>query len=114
LIETEKFYERHGGKTIILARFLPVVRTFAPIIAGVARMEYRRFLAFNVVGGVLWGAGVPIAGYALGNVIPDVDRYIIPIVLAIIIVSVLPSVYHVVKMHRKELWDWMRRQHPRQ
>ena len=103
LLAAEAFYEKHGGKTIILARFLPFVRTFAPIIAGVARMNYSRFLLFNVVGGVLWGAGVPAAGYLLGNAIPDIDRYLIPIILAIVALSVLPSAIHVISAHRQEL-----------
>jgi membrane-associated protein len=91
--------------TIIMARFLPVVRTFAPIVAGVARMSYPRFLMFNVVGGVLWGAGLPLAGYWLGSIIPEdkVDKYLIPIVLLIIIVSVLPTAFHVWKEHREDL-----------
>jgi membrane-associated protein len=103
LLATEAFYEQHGGKTIILARFLPVVRTFAPIVAGVAHMKYRRFLMYNVAGGILWGAGVPLAGYWLGSVIPDVDKYLIPIVLAIIVISVLPTALHIWKEHREEL-----------
>lgn len=103
LLAAEAFYEKHGGKTIVMARFLPVVRTFAPIVAGVAEMPYRRFLTFNVAGGLLWGAGLPAAGYWLGSAIPDVDRYLIPIVLAIIVLSVLPSVIHLVSAHREEL-----------
>jgi membrane-associated protein len=89
------FYEKHGGKTIILARFMPVVRTFAPIVAGAAQMHYRHFLAYNVIGGILWGVGVTWAGYFLGTLIPDVDRYLLPIIALIIVVSVAPSVWHV-------------------
>ncbi|RJQ35940.1 DedA family protein [Candidatus Parcubacteria bacterium] len=91
------FYERHGGKTIMLARFLPVIRTFAPILAGVGNMRYRAFLAYNVLGAVLWAIGLPIAGYTLGRLIPSVDRYLIPIIIAIVWISVLPSLIHILR-----------------
>jgi membrane-associated protein len=91
------FYEKHGGKTIILARFMPMIRTFAPILAGVGKMKYATFFFYNLAGGVLWAIGMPLAGFYLGSIIPDVDRYIIPIVLVIIILSVLPAFYHVLK-----------------
>ena len=84
------FFEEHGSKTIILARFVPVVRTFAPVVAGVGEMEYRRFVTFNVIGGVLWGAGVTLAGYVLGNSIHDIDRWLLPIILGIVAVSFVP------------------------
>lgn len=103
LLAAEAYYEKHGGKTIILARFLPIVRTFAPIVAGIGNMRYRRFLMFNVAGGVLWGAGVTTAGYLLGEVIPDVDRYLVPIILGIIVISLLPTLSHVASSYRKEL-----------
>jgi len=91
----QKFYDKHGGKTIILARFVPVIRAFAPVVAGVGKMEYKRFLLFNLAGGVLWAIGVTLAGYYLGSLIPDVDRYLLPIVGLIIIASVLPALHHV-------------------
>lgn len=91
------FYARHGGKTIVLARFLPGIRTLAPIIAGVGDMPYRTFLSYNVVGGVMWGAGVTSLGYFLGSVIPGVDKYLLLIVVGIIVLSVLPSVWGVVR-----------------
>lgn len=95
LRRAERFYARHGGKTIILARFLPVIRTFAPILAGVGAMAYPRFLAYNVVGGALWAIGLTLLGYFLGSTIPDMDRYLLPIVLGIILLSVLPTVVHI-------------------
>lgn len=101
LERAQKFYEVHGGKTIILARFMPIVRTFAPIIAGVGQMEYRRFLAYNVVGGFIWGMCLPLAGYYLGQTVPGVDKYLVPIILGIIIVSVLPSVIHILRDPRQ-------------
>lgn len=97
LLRAEAFYKKHGGKTIIIARFMPVVRTFAPIIAGVGAMQYSKFLAYNVIGGVLWAVGLTTLGYFLGSTIPDVDRYLLPIVLGIIILSILPSVIHILR-----------------
>jgi membrane-associated protein len=97
LMRAEKFYEKHGGKTIILARFMPVIRTFAPIVAGVGKMHYTKFLSYNVIGGALWGIGLPYAGYYLGKSIPDVDKYLLPIVAMIIIVSILPGIIGVLK-----------------
>lgn len=86
------FYEKHGGKTIILARFMPIIRTFAPILAGVGRMNYRVFVLYNLIGGALWAAGITALGYFLGSVIPGVDKYLLPIVLLIIIVSIMPGI----------------------
>lgn len=95
------FYEKHGPKTIVLARFIPIVRTFAPIVAGVGSMRYRTFITYNLIGGFLWGVGVTLLGYFLGNVIPDVDNYLLPIIGLIIILSILPPIYHVWKERRK-------------
>jgi len=75
LEKTSRFYKKHGGKTIIIARFIAVVRTFAPVIAGVAGMSWRRFAFFNVIGAILWGAGLPLIGYAIGTAFPDIDNY---------------------------------------
>lgn len=97
LVRAQIFYEKHGGKAIILARFMPVVRTFAPILAGVGTMNYRKFLAYNMIGGVAWGIALPLLGYFLGSVIPGIDHYLLPIIVGIIIVSVLPTVYHMLK-----------------
>ncbi|KKU50790.1 MAG: hypothetical protein A3A28_02310 [Candidatus Sungbacteria bacterium RIFCSPLOWO2_01_FULL_47_32] len=91
------FYELHGKKTIILARFMPIIRTFAPILAGVGQMRYPTFLSYNVIGGIAWGVGIPAIGYFLGSVIPNIDKYLLPIVLGIIVVSVLPPAIHVLK-----------------
>ena len=88
------FYGAHGGKTIILARFMPAVRTFAPILAGVAGMQYRSFLFFNIAGGFLWAGGLTGLGYTLGSAIPNIGNYIIPIVLAITVISVIPPLLH--------------------
>lgn len=92
LEKTHEFYERYGGKTIILARFVPIVRTFAPFVAGMGRMTYRRFMAFNVIGGVVWIALFLIGGYAFGNV-PVIKRNFTLVILGIIVVSILPAVF---------------------
>lgn len=97
LIKAEKFYEKHGGKTIILARFMPVIRTFAPIVAGIGKMNYIKFLSYNLVGGLLWAVFLPYLGYYLGKSIPDIDKYLLPGVAIIIIISVAPGIYHALK-----------------
>ena len=99
--KSQAFYEKHGGKTIILARFIPVVRTFAPVIAGVGKMEYKKFLFYNLAGGVIWGIGVTALGYLLGNSIPDVDKYLIPIAALIIFVSIAPALWHLLRDQEK-------------
>jgi len=91
LIRTHEFYERHGGKTIVIARFMPIVRTFAPVVAGAAGMTYRRFAAYNVVGGVAWVLSMTLTGYFLGLSIPNVDRHIHIIVAVVIFLSLLPG-----------------------
>lgn len=94
------FYEKHGAKTLILARFMPVIRTFAPILAGVGRMEYAKFFLYNFIGGALWTITLPLFGYYLGRVIPNIDRYLLPIVLLIIVLSILPSVIGLIRSRR--------------
>jgi membrane-associated protein len=97
LVATQKFYERHGGKTIVLARFMPFARTFAPVVAGVGRMSYKRFLAYNVFGGIGWVVSMTVLGFFLGKVLgaKQIER----VVILIIFVSVMPVVFGAVK-HR--------------
>lgn len=92
ITKTKMFYAKHGNKTIVLARFVPIVRTFAPILAGIGEMPYKTFLTYNIIGGIIWGAGLPVLGYILGQNIPDVDKYILPIVALIIIISLIPPI----------------------
>lgn len=94
LVSAQNFYDKHGKKTIVLARFTPVIRTFAPIVAGIGKMNYRMFFAYNLIGGLIWTVGVTLLGYFLGQLIPDVDKYLLPIILAIIIISIAPSIVH--------------------
>jgi membrane-associated protein len=90
LIKTHAFYERHGGKTIILARFVPIIRTFAPVVAGAATMTYRRFAAYNIIGGAGWALTMTLTGYFLGVMIPNVEKHIDLLVIGVIALSLLP------------------------
>jgi membrane-associated protein len=92
LFRTHEFYERHGGKTITLAQFIPIVRTFAPVVAGAADMPYRRFAMFNVVGAVLWISSMSLMGFFLGRAIPDIDKRIHLVVAVVIFLSLLPAI----------------------
>lgn len=94
LNRAQRFYDKHGGKTIILARFMPVIRAFAPVVAGIGVMKYRRFVFFNLIGGIMWAIGVTLAGYYLGSLIPNVDRYLLPIIGLIVVASILPGLHH--------------------
>ncbi|HVL32265.1 MAG TPA: VTT domain-containing protein [Actinomycetota bacterium] len=100
LEKAHAFYERRGASTIVLARFIPFVRTFAPIVAGAARMRYRTFVTFNVIGGLIWAVGVTMAGYGLGRVIPDIDKFLLPIIGVIVLASIAPMIREWLK-HRK-------------
>jgi membrane-associated protein len=100
LRRTHAFFEKYGGKTIIIARFVPIVRTFAPFVAGIGAMSYLRFLAYNVVGGVLWVAVCVFSGYFFGN-LPFVKRNFSLVIVAIVVVSVMPAVVEYVR-HRRE------------
>jgi membrane-associated protein len=95
--KTEAFYAKYGKKTIILARFVPIVRTFAPILAGIGRMDYKTFISYNVIGGVVWTTLLIALGYTLGTFVSDIDEYLLPIILLIIVISLLPVVREWVK-----------------
>lgn len=97
LERAENFYGKHGKKTIVLARFIPIIRTFAPIVAGIGDMHYKTFISYNVFGGFFWAVGVSSAGYFLGSTIPNADKFLLPIVLGIIFVSVAPGFFHILK-----------------
>lgn len=92
-----EFYKKYGAKTIVLARFIPIVRTFAPIVAGAGEMKYSQFFLFNLMGGIIWGLGMPLLGYFLGNTVPNIDKYLIPIILFIIVASIAPPAWHFLK-----------------
>ncbi len=110
LERADRFYKEHGGKALILARFMPVIRTFAPILAGVGKMRYRTFIFYNVIGGVLWATGLTYLGYYLGNVIPNIDKYLLPIIIVIITLSSLPTIFHILKnkTHRRQIAEFLK------
>jgi membrane-associated protein len=97
---TQNFYARHGAMAVISARFMPIVRTFVPFLAGVAQVDYKKFMIYSAIGAFLWGVCLTVAGYAFGRIIPPehIDSYLLPIILAVIIVSFLPSIWH---LHRE-------------
>lgn len=104
ITRTQKFYDKHGPKTIVLARFVPIIRTFAPTIAGVARMNYTKFFTYNVIGGVLWVLSMLHGGYWLGRSIPNIEKHIHLVILAVIFISLIP-IFHewrVSRAHKKE------------
>lgn len=110
----EKFYEKHGGKTIIMARFVPIVRTFAPMVAGMGKMPRKRFMFFNIIGGILWGGGVIMLGYWIGSKVPWVEHFITPIILGVVVLSIAGSMIHVFKEREtrelmvKKMKGWLR------
>ncbi len=97
LLTTQDFYDRHGGFTIVIARFMPILRTFAPVVAGVGAMRYRRFLAYNVFGGIGWVLSMTTIGYFLGRTVPNIDRHIHVVIVVVIFLSLLPGIIKVVR-----------------
>jgi len=104
IARAQHFYEKHGKKTIILARFMPVIRTFAPIVAGIGNMNYRTFITYNVIGAFLWTWGMLWLGYGLGALIPNPDTYLLPVVICIILISAAPALREILKEARKR-WN---------
>ena len=92
LLKAQAFYEKHGGKTIIIARFMPIVRTFAPVVAGVGRMQYGSFLAYNVIGGVVWIWSMLLTGYILARTVPGVAAHVEKVILVVVFLSILPGI----------------------
>jgi membrane-associated protein len=101
ILHAKEFYEKYGGSTIVIARFIPIVRTFAPVVAGVAGMTYRRFAMFNVAGAVFWVMSTTLAGYFLGKMIPNIDRNLHMIIAIVIFVSLLPAIIKFITERRK-------------
>jgi membrane-associated protein len=100
---TRRFYERHGAKTIVIARFVPIVRTFAPTVAGVGQMEYRRFIFYNVAGGVGWVVSMTWAGYLLGQSVPNINDHIHIVVAIVIVLSLIPIAVELLRERRRRL-----------
>lgn len=112
VVRAQEFYDKYGGKAIILARFIPVIRTFAPIVAGIGNMDYKRFLFFNIVGAFLWAVCLTYLGYFLGNQFErmgwtNIDQFLLPLVIIIVVISALPAVIHILrdKKMRTTLWN---------
>ena len=97
LITTQEFYDRHGGFTIVVARFMPILRTFAPVVAGVGAMRYPRFISYNVFGGIGWVASMTSIGYFLGRTVPNIDRHIHVVIAIVIFLSLLPGIIKLVR-----------------
>ena len=114
--KAQAFYDKNGGKTIIMAQFIPIIRTFAPVVAGVSKMDYRRFLVFNIIGATFWAAGVTYAGFFLGKMFEEIgmeiDQVLLPIVALIILLSITPPLIHVLKdkKNRESLWALIKKQ----
>lgn len=102
LEKTQKFFDKHGKKALILARFMPIVRTFTPILAGVGNMEYKTFFAYNLIGGFVWTFGLILLGYFLGTLIPSIDTYLTPIILGIVVISFVPALLEFIKSKKNE------------
>ena len=100
LVQAKDFYDRHGALAIMLARFIPIVRTFAPIVAGVVEMRYRVFFFYNIVGALVWGSGVTFLGFYLGERFPFVEHYLMPIVLLIIVVTTIPLFWELLRKRK--------------
>ncbi len=102
LLKAEIFYKKHGKKTIVLARYIAYVRMFAPMLAGAGKMEYRTFLTYNIIGGITWVVSLSLLGYTLGQVIPDIERYVLPIIISVIVISSIPVIYAGIKSYLKK------------
>lgn len=115
--QAKAFYDKHGGKTIIFARFIPIIRTFAPVVAGASRMNYQRFLQFNVVGGFLWACLLTYGGFFLGRWFQsmglDIDQILLPLIFIIIFLSLLPPIIHLLAspVERKQVFDSIKKQY---
>ena len=100
LDQTEEFYKKYGPRAVVFGRFVPIVRTFAPILAGVASMKYRTFLHYNIIGALLWAVGIALLGYGLGTKVPNIEQYIVPIILFIIFLSIVPILFELFKKRK--------------
>jgi membrane-associated protein len=116
LLAAKAFYDKHGGKTIVIARFMPFIRTFAPIVAGAVEMQYRRFVIWNFFGGLLWAVGVTLVGFGIGTFFKDtvdpetLDKYFLLLIVAVIFISALPAMIHVWRDNKDEILRRLRRQ----
>jgi membrane-associated protein len=116
LLAAKAFYDKHGGKTLVLARFMPFIRTFVPIVAGAVEMEYRRFFTWNFVGGLLWAVGLTLVGYGIGTVFgatvdpATLDKYFLLLIVAVVLISALPTMIHLWRENKQEILRRLRRE----
>jgi len=101
VLRAQQFYEKYGAKTIVIARFVPIVRTFAPVVAGVGQMNYRRFVTYNVAGGILWVVSMVLIGFIVGNTVPDINKHIHKVIAVVIFLSILPAIFEFIKEKRR-------------
>jgi membrane-associated protein len=101
VLKAQAFYEKYGAKTIVIARFVPIVRTFAPVIAGVGKMNYRRFVTYNIAGGILWVFSMVLTGFLLGSAVPNINEHIHLVIAVVIVLSILPAIIEVIRNRRK-------------
>lgn len=102
LVTTKEFYDRHGPFTIVIARFVPIIRTFAPVVAGIGAMEYKRFISYNVIGGVGWVLSMVLGGYFLGQMVPNIHKNIDKVIVVVIFLSLLPIIIKYLRERRKQ------------
>ena len=101
VLRAQQFYEKYGSKTIVIARFVPIVRTFAPVVAGVGQMKYRRFVTYNVAGGILWVFSMVLLGYFVASVVPNIDKHIHKVIVVVVFLSILPAIIEFVRERRR-------------
>jgi len=101
VLRAQQFYEKYGSKTIVIARFVPIVRTFAPVVAGVGQMKYRRFVTYNVAGGILWVFSMVLLGYFVASAVPNIDKHIHKVIVVVIFLSILPAIIEIVRERRR-------------
>jgi membrane-associated protein len=94
LAQTQEYYAKYGPMTVVVGRFIPIVRTFAPILAGVGEMSYKKFFVYNVLGAMLWAVGLSLLGFFLGSSVPGIEKYILPIIILIVLLSILPILFN--------------------
>lgn len=105
LLEAHRFFEKYGPQSVVLARFLPIIRTFTPVIAGTSEMPYKKFLAFNILGAALWVVGITMLGYKLGQSVANIDKYLIPLLGSAIIIPILPGLWHLYRSQKGRKGD---------
>lgn len=100
LKKSQDFFAKHGGKTVTIGRFVPVIRTLVPILAGIGDMSFAQFMIYNLAGAIVWGVTICLLGYYIGSKIPNIDHYVLPVIVAIVVVSLAPSLWHLWRRHR--------------